>query len=135
MVKFKFNPLSANSTKWSNTLKQFVGKLPTNSLSVFDHFVKLAHRGFKFHRTKACCSRRNTINEVIFRIFMEKLLGKQFIPQKLGFLIDIHQLQHQGNNRFCHKDIQLRHFYYFYMMILCHIVLTDKRLEKDKKIK
>ena len=25
-----FNPFSANRTKWSNTLKQFVGKLPTN---------------------------------------------------------------------------------------------------------
>ena len=33
------NPSSANPTKWSNTLKQFVGKLPTNCLSVFDHFV------------------------------------------------------------------------------------------------
>ena len=31
------NPLSANPTKWSNTLKQFVGKLSTNCLSVFDH--------------------------------------------------------------------------------------------------
>ena len=36
------NPLSANLTKWPNTLKQFVGKLPTNCLSVFDHFVRLA---------------------------------------------------------------------------------------------
>ena len=36
-----FNPLSANPTKWSNTLKQFVDNLPTNCLSVFDHFVKL----------------------------------------------------------------------------------------------
>ena len=35
-----FNPFSANPTKWSNTLKQFVGN---NCLSVFDHFVKLAH--------------------------------------------------------------------------------------------
>ena len=35
------NPLSANFTKWSNTLKQFVGKLPTNCLSVLDHFVRL----------------------------------------------------------------------------------------------
>ena len=32
------NPLSANLTKWSNTLKQFVRNLPTNSLSVFEHF-------------------------------------------------------------------------------------------------
>ena len=31
-------PLSINPQKWSNTLKPFVGKLPTNCLSVFDHF-------------------------------------------------------------------------------------------------
>ena len=37
-----FNPLSANPTKWPNTLKQFVAKLPTNCLSVFGHFVNLA---------------------------------------------------------------------------------------------
>ena len=43
--RFVFNPLSANPTKWSNTLKQFVGKLPTNCLSVFDHFVGLALKG------------------------------------------------------------------------------------------
>ena len=35
-------PLSANFAKWSNTLKQFVGKLPTNWLSVFEHFAGLA---------------------------------------------------------------------------------------------
>ena len=29
------NPLSANPTKWPNTLKEIVGKLPTNCLSVF----------------------------------------------------------------------------------------------------
>ena len=39
------NPLSANPSKWSNTLKQFVAKLPTNCLSVFDHFVGLALKG------------------------------------------------------------------------------------------
>ena len=36
-----FNPLSTNFTKWSNTLKQFVGNLPTNCLSVFDYSVGL----------------------------------------------------------------------------------------------
>ena len=41
------NPLSANFPKWSNTLKQFVPKLPTNCLSVFDHFVGLAFKGLK----------------------------------------------------------------------------------------
>ena len=42
-----FNPLSANPTKWPNTLKQFVGKLLTNCLSVFDQFVKLALKGLR----------------------------------------------------------------------------------------
>ena len=36
-----FNPLSANPTKWSNTLKQVC-------LSVFDHFVKLALKGLRW---------------------------------------------------------------------------------------
>ena len=42
---FNVNPLNANPTKWTNTLKLFVGKLLTNCLSVFDHFVKLAFKG------------------------------------------------------------------------------------------
>ena len=29
---YAVNPLSANLTKWSNTLKQFDGKFPTNCL-------------------------------------------------------------------------------------------------------
>ena len=41
----KLNPLNANFTKWSSTLKQFVDKLPTNCLSAFDHFVGLALEG------------------------------------------------------------------------------------------
>ena len=49
--KLKYlNPLSANPTKWSNKLKQFVGKLPKNCLSVFDHFVKLAIKGLRRKR-------------------------------------------------------------------------------------
>ena len=46
-VKITFNPFSANSTKWSNTLKQFVGNLLANCLSVFDHFLGLALKGLK----------------------------------------------------------------------------------------
>ena len=42
-----FNPLITNPTKWSNTLKLFVGKLPTNCLSGFDHFVGLALKELK----------------------------------------------------------------------------------------
>ena len=41
------NPLWANTTKSSNTLKQLVGKLPTNCLSVFDHFLRLVLKGLK----------------------------------------------------------------------------------------
>ena len=40
-----FNPLSANPTEWLKTPKQFVRKLPTNCLSVLDHFVGLALKG------------------------------------------------------------------------------------------
>ena len=45
ILYFSINPFSANFTKWSNTLKQFVGNLPTNCLSVFDHSVALTLKG------------------------------------------------------------------------------------------
>ena len=45
--KFLLNLISANPAKWSNKLKQFVGNLPANCLSVFNHFVKLALKGLK----------------------------------------------------------------------------------------
>ena len=41
---FHFNPLSTNTIKWSNKLKQFVDNLP-NCLSAFDHFMRLALNG------------------------------------------------------------------------------------------
>ena len=44
------NPLSANPTKWSNTLKQFAGKLPTNCLLMFGHFVKLVLKVLRVQR-------------------------------------------------------------------------------------
>ena len=52
LTPFLLNALSANITKWSNTLKQFVGKLPTNCLSVYDHFVGLALKGLKLSAEK-----------------------------------------------------------------------------------
>ena len=39
-----FNLFSANPIKWSNTLKQFVGKLPMNSLSVWPFYGVGAQR-------------------------------------------------------------------------------------------
>ena len=43
----RLNPLNAKLIKWSNTLKQIVGKLPTICLSVFDHFSGLAFKGLR----------------------------------------------------------------------------------------
>ena len=45
--ELQLNPLSANATKWSYTIKQFAGKLPLNCLSVFDHFVGLVLKGLR----------------------------------------------------------------------------------------
>ena len=36
------NPLSANPTKWSNTLNQFRRQQPTNCFSVLNHLLGLA---------------------------------------------------------------------------------------------
>ena len=52
IIRRVINPLSANATKWSNTLKQFVGNLPTTCLSLFDHFVKLTLKGLKLWTTE-----------------------------------------------------------------------------------
>ena len=55
---YVFNPLNGNPTKWSNTLKQFLANLPTNCLSMFDHFVALALKGLnrpnQFKFIKGC---------------------------------------------------------------------------------
>ena len=41
------NPLRSNFKKWPNTLKRFVGNLPTNYVNVFGHFVELALKGLR----------------------------------------------------------------------------------------
>ena len=74
-VGTSINPLSADPTKWPNTLKQFVDKLPTNCLSVFGHFVNLALKGliciknqffFLTLGSKLNQTYTNVINAVIF---------------------------------------------------------------------
>ena len=42
-----FNSLRANTLKWLNTVKQFVGNLPANCLSAFDYFVEMALKELK----------------------------------------------------------------------------------------
>ena len=53
-LKGIFNPLSANPTEWSNTLKRFVGNLPTNYLTVCGHFVGLALKRLNLHLSAYC---------------------------------------------------------------------------------
>ena len=70
-----FNPLRANPTKWSNTLKQF-DKLSTSCLCVFDHFAGLALKGLIkmikiFHvnlQTKRCMNNFKTINALKMKL-------------------------------------------------------------------
>ena len=61
MLEEDVNPLSTSSTKWSNTLKQFVGKLLTNCLSVLDHYVGLGLKGLKWF-IKTCVDLVNEIS-------------------------------------------------------------------------
>ena len=64
ITQIYFNPLSAKFIKWSNILKQIVGKLPTICLSVFDHFSGLALKGL----TVVTANSWKSINEsLLFR--------------------------------------------------------------------
>ena len=80
------NPLISNFTKCSNTLKQFLGKLPTNCLSVFDHFVGLALKGLKKRFGTAfvfyCVAKLSDIlrgsSHVCFYLFAEKMSWANF---------------------------------------------------------
>ena len=67
-----FNPLSANPTKWPNTLKQFIGKLPANCLSAFGHIVKLALKGSNNWRVRY----RNCRAQFFFKKVVLKKLTK-----------------------------------------------------------
>ena len=64
------NPVNVNITKWSNTLQQF-GKLPTNCLSVFDHFVGLLLKGLSINTWSIC--------------FVQKIIQFDFSGAVLGF--------------------------------------------------
>ena len=47
MEKTRKSTIPSSPKPWFNTLKQFVGKLPSICLNVFDHFVGLALKGLK----------------------------------------------------------------------------------------
>ena len=56
----------ASPTKWSNTLKQFVGN---SCLSVFNHFVWLALKGLMMANTLNTFS--NTLNQLVEQYFTQ----------------------------------------------------------------
>ena len=66
ILKSSINHLSANFTKWSNTLKKFVGKLTTNCLGVFDHFVGLAFKGLTY--LQKVCYQGNLFSKYIKQV-------------------------------------------------------------------
>ena len=70
------NPLSVNPTKWSNTLKQFLGKLLTNCLSVFDHFVGLALKGLSIWINKTYHYLRGCNTELLGAILLHRMQQK-----------------------------------------------------------
>ena len=70
------NPLGANPTKCSKTLKKFVGKLPAICLSVFGHFVELALKELtNFTHSRPNPGRRDKNNLTFFSNFV--------VPQKV----------------------------------------------------
>ena len=72
-----FNPLRDSFTKWSNTLKQFVGKLPKNYLSVLDHFVGLALKGLKRRLRYTFCTVQ--FAKIFKNIFTQNFFGRRFL--------------------------------------------------------
>ena len=81
-----FNHLSTNFTKWSNTLKHFADKLPTNCVSVFDHFVGLVLKGLKvvfllladssLMQTKVLGIRKQSLLKQMFALFVSSVSEK-----------------------------------------------------------
>ena len=68
---FSLNFLSAKFIKWSKTLKQFVGKLLTNRLSVFDHFVGLTLKRLRLQKL-------DWVFEKLDHVFLKEILGRVF---------------------------------------------------------
>ena len=105
------NPLSASPTKWPNTLKQFVGKLPKNCLSVFDYFVGLALKGlrnFYYPNTEILITaqkmKKSSMENFIFCVMDAKLgcfryLSNGYRISDYGFLLPIFWIWHRRRKR------------------------------------
>ena len=99
-VKLIFNPLSANPTKWPNTLKQFVAKLSMNCLSVFDHFLGLALNGLNIPYWE--------IREYLAGKYLFEVTCKNIIHPTVAFHIEISQIS--GFYMKCNARLKLVNF-------------------------
>ena len=85
----------------SNTLKQFVGKLPTNCLSVFDHFVVLALKGLKNTR-------------VLISFTQRLFLRIPFLFASIMFKVNVKGIQNSIFGRYC-NDFHFSLFFFCYL--------------------
>ena len=113
ILRVVFNPLSANPTKWSNTLKQFVGKLINNCSKneyIIDAFLKISkfskqlfrlslkswlcyiwgtwnilyYLNFSYCRLSLCQEYRKKIDEIVH--FSVKSFKNQLGAKKCNFI-------------------------------------------------
>ena len=118
-----FNTLSAYPTKWSNTHKQFIGKLLANCLSVFDHFVKLVLKGLK-----------KFLNQLVFMYSIICRYPSWFPALQWAPIKNI-QLSHfpgiflQTLKHFsCHYQQQSSHWYVFPLLLLFFKTIIRKAI-------
>ena len=106
-----FNPLSAKSRKWSNTLKTICLSEfdQANCLGVFDHFVGLAFKGL-----------------ISIKIYQMEPFTKRFfvLPKYLHMnltLIDVSICKAAIRVHFLFPSQQVRNHYYLYIYITLYI--------------
>ena len=90
MAGVLFDPLSSSPTEWSNTLKQFVGKVPTNCLSLFDHFVGLALKGLSYLKTDTSAFLKRSTTDIFLGIYRNQICFKGSLTFRIQNTYDIH---------------------------------------------
>ena len=98
-----------------NTFKQFVGKLPTNRLSVFDHFVGLALKGLRIGVS--------TIKKQSVYLLFKSVDG--FLYDKNIFLLTLQApISQNGQTRSSDSSVICRQ-----IVLVCLTILWDWRLK------
>ena len=98
-----------------NTFKQFVGKLPTNRLSVFDYFVGLAPKGLRISVS--------TIKKQSVYLLFKSVDG--FLYDKNIFLLTLQApISQNGQTRSSDSSVICRQ-----IVLVCLTILWDWRLK------